>query len=198
MRPATALLALPVLASIAVVAACGSGSAEEDSAKAKFGIYRKADRERNDAEVALNRAFRDISSAAGAHDRAGVMAAVGRGEDALATIYSTLAVEIEAAEGLAAYGPTSEHGGRLGDALRRSRAGAELVDRQLAIARQDPFLDVAANLEEIRRLSAESIEVSVPAALARRRAARAIALALGVEPPVDVMFDLPRRTTTGG
>ena len=188
-----------LLAAVALVSACGgSSSADEERAKASFGVYRKAEERRDEAETALNRAFREISSAAGARDRAGVMAAVGHGEDAVETIYSTLALEIEAANALADYGPTGEHGNRLRNALRRSRTGAELVDRQLAIARRDPFLDDEANLREIRRLSSESVKVGVPAALARRRAVRAIALKLGVEPPVDVMFDLQRTTTTGG
>jgi hypothetical protein len=192
-------LAATLLAAVALLAACGgSTSGEADRAKADFGVYRKAEGQRAEAENALNRAFRDISTAARTGDRAGVMAAVGHGKQALATIYSTLAVEVEAADALAGYEPTREHGSRLRDALRQSRAGAELVDRQLAIASRDPFLDVDANLAEIRRLSSESVRVSVPAALARRRAVRAIALELGVEPPVDVLFDVPHPAATSG
>jgi hypothetical protein len=200
MRLAAVLLAALLLTATAVLAACGgSSSGEEEHAKASFGVYRNAEAQRKDAEGALNHAFRDLSSAAGVRDRAGAMAAVGRGEDALQTIYSALAVEVEAADALAHYGPTRQHGGRLRDALRRTRAGAELVDRQLAIASRDPFLDFAANVQQVHRLSSELLRVAVPAALARRRAVRAIALKLGVEPPVDVLFDLPHRTvTTGG
>jgi len=191
-------LAAMLLAAGALLAACGgSTSADAERAKANFGVYRKAQAQRADAEGQLNRAFRDISSAAGAADRAGVMAAVVHGKEALARIYSTLAVEIEAADALARYEPTRQHGRRLRNALRLSRAGAKLVDRQLAIASRDPFLDMDANLREIRRLSSESVNVSVPAALTRRRAVRAIALKLGVEPPVDVLFDVPHPATTG-
>lgn len=200
MRRATVvLLAATVVAPIALLAACGgSSSADEERARANFRVYAKAEAQRDDAEATLNRAFREISSSAGARDRAGVMAAVDRGEDAVQTIYSALAVQLEAAEALAGYGPTRAHGERLRDTLRRSRTGAELVSQQLAIARRDPFLDGDANLREIRRLSSESVRVSIPAALARRRAVRAIALKLGVEPPADVMLDIPPRTTTEG
>jgi hypothetical protein len=190
-------LAALLLAVAALLAACGgSGSAEKEDAKANFRVYGRAESQRDEAEAALNRAFREISSAARVHDRAGVMAAVGRGEEAVSTIDTALAVQIEAATALAGYGPTQEHGGRLRDALRRTKTGTELIDRQLAIARRDPFLDDDANLREIQRLSSESVGVAVPAALARRRAVRAIAEQLGVEPPLDVMFDLPQKTTS--
>jgi hypothetical protein len=190
-------LAAALLAAAVLLAACGGSSPEgEDRAKTSFGIYRKAEDQRKDAESALNRAFRDISTAANARDRVSAIAAVDRGEEAVSTIYSTLAVEVEAADAIADYGPTRDHGERLSTALHRTREGASLIDRQLDIARRDPFLDDAANLQEIRRLSSESVKVSAPAAFARRRAVRAIALKLGVEPPFDVLFDSPRRTTT--
>jgi hypothetical protein len=189
-------VAAALLAAVGLLAACGASAAEE-RAKDSFGVYREAEATRTGAETALGRAFRDISSAAGARDRAGVIAAVGRGKHALATVYSSLELEIGAAEVLARYEPTREHGGRLRDALRRSRDGAKLVDRQLEIAARDPFLDLAVNEREVSRLSTESTRVSVPAAFARRRAVRAIALTLGVEPPVDVLFDAPQ-TNPGG
>jgi hypothetical protein len=191
MRVATALLA-----TIALLSACG-GSKAEERAKDSFGVYREAEATRAGAESALDRVFRDISGAAGVRDRAGVMAAVGRGEQALADIYASLELEIGAAEALARYGPTRRDGGRLRDALRRSRDGAKLVDRQLEIASRDPFLDLDVNAREVSRLSSKSIRVSAPAAFARRRAVRAIALTLGVEPPVDVIFDAPQTNPAG-
>jgi hypothetical protein len=189
-------LAAALLAAVVLLAACG-GSKAEERAKDSFGVYREAEATRAVAETALGHVFRDISNAAGVRDRAGVMAAVGRGKEALATIYSSLAIEIGAAEELARYEPTRKDGGRLRDALRRSRDGARLVDRQLEIASRDPFLDVDVNGREVSRLSSESVRVSVPAAFARRRAVRAIALTLGVEPPVDVIFDGPRANPGG-
>jgi hypothetical protein len=191
MRAAAALLA-----AVGLLAACG-GSTPEERAKENFGVYRKAEAARADAERALDRVFRDISSAARVNDRAGVLAAVGRGKEALATIYSALEVEIGAAKALARFEPTGKDGGRLRDALRRSRDGARLVDRQLEIASRDPFLDLDVNAREVSRLSSASVRVSVPAAFARRRAVRAIALTLGVEPPVDVIFDGPKSTSGG-
>lgn len=192
-------LAAVLLAAAALVAGCGASSSEDEArAKASFRIYRKAEDQRKDAESALNQAFRDISSAANARDRVSAIAAVDRGKEAMSTIYSTLAVELEAADSIAGYPPTHEHGERLRRALRGTRESATLIDRQLDIAQRDPFLDDAANLEEIRRLSSRSVKVSAPAAFARRRAVRAIALKLGVEPPFDVLFDTPKRTTTAG
>jgi hypothetical protein len=192
-------LAAVLLAAAALVAGCGGSTPEgQDRAKASFGAYRKAEDQRKDAESALNRAFRELSTAANARDRAGAMAAVAQGKSALATIDAMLATEIGAADALTGYEPTRTHGRRLRDALRQTRASARLIDRQLEIASRDPFLDDAANLAEIRRLSSESVKVSAPAAFARRRAVRAIALKLGVEPPFDLLFDSPKRTTTGG
>jgi hypothetical protein len=184
-------VAAALVAAVGLLSACG-GSEAEERAKGSFGVYRTAEAARADAESALDRVFRDISGAAGARDRAGVMAAVGRGKQALADIYASLEIEIDAAEALARYRPTRREGTRLRDALRRSRDGAKLVDRQLDIASRDPFLDLDVNAREVSRLSTESIRVSVPAAFARRRAVRAIALTLGVEPPVDVIFDGPK------
>jgi hypothetical protein len=192
-------LAALLLGAAALLAACGGSSSEgEQRAKASFGVYRKAEDQRKDAESALNHAFRDISKAANARDRVSALAAVDRGKEAISTVYSTLAVELDAADAIAAYEPTREHGERLRHALRRTREGASLIDRQLDIARRDPFLDDAANLDEIRRLSSQSVKVSAPAAFERRRAVRAIALKLGVEPPFDVLFDSPKPTTTSG
>jgi hypothetical protein len=123
-----------------------------------------------------------------------VRAAVGRGKHALSEIDASLEIEIGSAEALAAYEPTRDDGRKLADALRRTRAGTKLVDRQLSIASRDPFLDTTANEREVGRLSSQITTTSVAAAFARRRAQRAIALALGVEPPLDVMYDVPQQS----
>lgn len=190
-------VAAAVLAAVAVLGAACGGSSAEGEAKERFGDYRQAEEARSEAENALGQVFRDISRAAGERDQAGVLAAVGRGKQALATISESLEIEIAAAEELASYDPTREDGRRLERALRQSRAGVRLVDSQLGIAGRDPFLDDAANAREISRLSSESIRISVPAALTRRRAVRAIAIILGVEPPVDVIFDAPQTSPSG-
>ena len=186
-----------VLAAVAVIAASCGGTSAAEEAREHFSDYRQAEEARSEAENALGRVFRDISRAAGERDRAGVLAAVSVGEEALATIDRSLASELAAAQALEGYEPTREEGRRLREALRQSRAGARIVGDQLEIAARDPFLDAAENAAAISRLSADSTRVSVPAALARRRAVRAIALTLGVEPPVDVMYDAPRQSPTG-
>ena len=186
-----------ILVTVAVLgAACGGTSAEEQ-ARGHFGEYREAEEARSDAEQALGKVFRDIARAAGERDRTGVLAAAGRGEQALATIERSLAVEIAAAQSLEGYEPTRVDAHRLAEALRGTRAGARIVGDQLEIAARDPFLDVAENAAAIRRLAADSRRVSVPAAFARRRAVRAIAIPLAVEPPVDVIFDAPQTSPTG-
>jgi hypothetical protein len=182
------LAAAVTLAAAAVLAGCG-GSSPAQQAKGHFVRYREAQETRAEAEGELRKVFGDISSAATAQDQAGVLAAVERGKHALATIYTALDQEIAAAKGLAAYGRTEADGRRLRDALRQSRSSTKLVDRELAIASRDPFLEVTTNQREVSRLSSESTRISVPAAFARRRAVRAIATTLGVEPPVDVLFD---------
>lgn len=191
------VLTASVLAAAAVLASGCGGSDAEEQAKGHFADYRRAEESRSEAEHVLGRTFREISRAAGERDRAGVLAAVDLGEEALATIERSLAVEIAAARALEEYEPTRENGRRLAEALRQSRAGARIVGDQLRIAAHDPFLDTAENAAAISRLSADSTRVSVPAALARRRAVRAIALTLGVDPPVDVIFDAPQANPAG-
>lgn len=173
---------------VLALAGCGGDSAGE-RARAQFEEYASADGERRDAELELNRAFRALSSAAGERDQAGVVAAVAQGRDAIAAIDRALDTELEAARGLAAYEPTSSDGQTLAEALGKMRGGVRLIERQLEIALLDPFLDADENETEVGRLSTQVTEVSVGAAFDRRRAARAIALALGVEPPFDSMFD---------
>jgi hypothetical protein len=191
------IVATATLVAVAMLGAACGGASREERAKEHFGEYRQAEEARSEAESVLGQVFRDISRAAGERDRAGVLAAVGLGEEALATIERTLATEIAAARALEDYEPTREDGRRLAEALRQTRAGARIVGDQLHIAARDPFLDAAENAAAISRLSAHSTRVSVPAALARRRAVRAIALTLGVDPPVDVMYDAPQANPAG-
>lgn len=171
-------------------AACGGGDPQE-RATAHFEAYRAAEQERSEAEAELRKAFGEIARGAGERDRVAVTAAAGRGREAAARIGELLDDEIEAAAAIAAYEPAAEHARALEQALRRSGIGLEAVEEQLAIALRDPFLDEPANERQVSRLSARSLDHSVPAAFARRRAARALALALDVEPPFDVMFDFP-------
>jgi hypothetical protein len=178
-----------VLATLAL-AGCGGDDAKE-TAKAHFGNYAAAEVERSEAEGTLNREFRKLARAAGERDRAGVVAAAERGQATAATIQGFLRTEIEAAARLVDYGPTSQDARTLEHALRQSRDGLRIIEEELAIATRDPFLDDPDNAREISRLARQSTRLSVPAAFARRRATRAIALTLGVQPPFDTSFDVP-------
>lgn len=170
--------------------ACGGGDPQE-RARGHFEDYRVAEQERSEAEGELRRAFGEITRGAGDRDRLGVSAAAERGRHTASRIRELLGAQIEAAAAIAAYAPAAEQARALEAALRRSRVGLEAVEEQLAIALRDPFLDEPANERQVSRLSARSLDHSVPAAFARRHAARALALALDVEPPFDVMFDFP-------
>ena len=188
------LVAAVTLAAAALLAAACGGQSAEQHAKERFGAYVQAEQARGRAEDDLRRVFGELARSAGKRDQAGVRAAVGRGKHALSEIDASLEIEIGSAEALAAYEPTRDDGRKLADALRRTRAGTKLVDRQLSIASRDPFLDTTANEREVGRLSSQITTTSVAAAFARRRAQRAIALALGVEPPLDVMYDVPQQS----
>jgi hypothetical protein len=184
MRAAAAAVAVLAVAA----SACGGSSAERPIGH--FGDYRVAQEERGRAERALNQAFRELTQGT---DRVSVVAAAERGRTSVARIRRLLDREIEAATAIAAYEPAREHARALAKALRRSGEGLRPLEELLAIAIRDPFLDQPANANRVSRLSAETVRLSVSAAFARRRAAHAVALSLGVEPPVDVMFDFPTR-----
>ncbi len=176
--------------------ACGGGDPQE-RARAHYEDYRVAERERSEAEAELRKSFGEIARGAAARDRVGVSAAAEHGRRTASQIRTLLDAEIEAAVAIAAYEPAAEHARALEAALRRSGAGLEAIEEQLAIALRDPFLDEPGNERRVSELSARSLDHSVPAAFARRRAARAVALALDVEPPFDVMFDFPAADSPG-
>ncbi len=81
------------------------------------------------------------------------------------------------------------------DKSDRQAARLTLIVRMLEIGRRDPLLEVTANQSEVNRLASEAATVSVDGEFARRRADRALALAIGVEPTFDVLFDLGAKTT---
>ncbi|MEX2210366.1 MAG: hypothetical protein WD689_01185 [Gaiellaceae bacterium] len=170
-------------------AACG-GDDPKERAQARFEEYRVAASGQSDAEQELGKTFRQLARAAGERDPRAVAAAAERGSSTAARMQQLLNAEITAAVAIAEYEPAAEHARALADALRRSGVGLRAVQEQLAIAVRDPLLHERANEEQVRRLSAQSLRHSVPAAFARRRAARELALVLDVEPPFDTMFDL--------
>jgi hypothetical protein len=187
-RKIAALAALVALAA-ALLTACG-GTDHDSHARSLYNAYRAAEDSRTDAEEELRVAFSDISTAAQAEDRAAVLAAARRGQQAAADIDRLLAVELEAARGLTGIEKVATDAKRLTQGLEQSRDSLALVAKELEIALDDPFL--AHQAKEVHDLAKESTDLAVKGELAVRRADRAIALALGLEPRLDQLF-----TTTG-
>ena len=185
-----ALAALAVLLA-GLAAACGSADHEEH-ARSLYNAYRAAEDARTDAEEDLRLAFADISSAASKLDRAGVIGAAQRGQDAVRRIDDLIAAELEAADGLAEIESTSAHAKQLSEGLELSRDSLALVSKELEIALDDPFLDT--RKKELDRLARQSADLAVQGELEVRRADRALALALGLEPRLDQMFTTPTAT----
>jgi hypothetical protein len=177
-----------------VGAGCGTGDGKE-RARDLYGAYRSAEDQRDGAEARLRRAFGDIAAAAEIRDRDSSLAAVERGRAAVADIDRLLGRELEAALGLEAFEDVSREATRLGQGIRTTRASLRLFSRELDIAALDPFLGAKANVDEIRRLARRAANLAVTGELEIRRADRAIAVALGLEPRVDRGLDA--ETTTG-
>ena len=172
------------------VAGCGGGDdAARDRARGQYEAYRAAEDQRTDVEHELRRAVSAIGAAASERDREGVIAAARRGEAAAAEIHRLLVRELDAAAELTAFGPTADEGRRLAGGLRITRRGLEAVESELAIARKDPFLDDERNVAEISRLARQVVILSREGEFAIRRADRAIALELGLDPRPDSMLD---------
>jgi hypothetical protein len=175
---------------VLVATACGSTD-HQAHARSLYDAYRTAEDSRTDAEEDLRVAFADISSAAQKLDRAGVIAAAERGQGAVEKIDDLLAAELEAAAGLAEIESTSTQAKQLSEGLQLSRDSLALVAKELEIALDDPFLDT--RKKELDDLAKQSADLAVKGELAVRRADRALAVALGLEPRLDQMFT----TTTG-
>jgi hypothetical protein len=173
----------------ALLSACGA-SDHEQHAQSLYNAYRTAEDSRTNAEEELRLAFSDISAAAQDQDREAVLAAAKQGQEAARKIDDLLAAELEAAQGLAEIESFEAHAKQLSDGLQLSREGLALVANELEIALDDPFLET--RREELDDLARESTDLAVKGELAIRRADRALALALGLEPRLDQMF-----TTTG-
>ena len=181
----TALLVLALAALL--VAACGGGS---DGA-ALYRDYRSAEDARDEAEERLREAFADIAAAAGERDRLSTLAAVDRGAKAIGEIDDLLAAEIATAGELAEIDSLAREANRLEHGLKVSRRGLQLFSRELDIARLDPFLEEKANSREVTRLSRGGARRAADGELAVRRADRALALELGIEPRLDPYLGSP-------
>ena len=170
---------------------CGGGGDEDarDEARRNYHAYRVAEDDRTDAEERLRRAFADMSRSEVGRDRAGVLAAVRRGQSAARDARRLLETELDAARALTAYEPTTADGQRLAAGLRTTRSALVLVERELAIGAVDPFLARRSNAAAIKSLARRIVDLSVRGELAIRRADRAIAETLEIEPRFDPMFD---------
>jgi hypothetical protein len=184
-RKILAVSALLTLALALATAACG-GSDHESHAQSLYRAYRAAEDMRDEAEGRLRQAFADISTAAHKEDSDAVLAAAERGQEAAAETDRLLSAELEAANGLAEIDLTAAQAKRLADGLEASRQSLALVVKELEIAVDDPIL--AERADEVNDLAKRSADLAVEGELAIRRADRALALALGLEPRLDQMF----------
>jgi hypothetical protein len=184
------LLTVLLVLAVALLAACGGSSSAEEL----YGDYRSAEDERESAESRLREAFGDIALAAESRDRAGVLAAVEQAQAAADEIDKLLEDELDAAGALAQTADLAVSAKRLGRGLTDTRESLRLFVQELEIASVDPFLDGADNAQEISRLSRRATELAVRGEGAIRRADRALALALGIEPRIDRSLD-PAPTT---
>ncbi len=75
-----------------------------------------------------------------------------------------------------------------------AEAGRRATRAQLEIGALDPFLDDEANADEVSRLARRAADLSSEGEVGIRRADRAIALALGLEPRFDTLFGSPATT----
>jgi len=187
---AAAVIALVSLAILLAATACGE-SDHESHARSLYNAYRIAEDSRTDAEEELRQAFADISEAAQSQDREAVLAAALRAQKAVEKIDGLLSAELEAAQGLAEIDSVATHAKQLSDGLEQSRSSLALVGEELQIALDDPFLET--RKKEVDDLAKESAELAAKGEIAVRRADRALALALGLEPRLDQIFG----TTTG-
>lgn len=191
MRLSTALL----IAVLSLAAAGCGGTDDNERARDLYRAYRSAEDERDAAEARLRRAFADIAGAAEGRDRDSSLAAVERGRLAAAEIDGLLGRELEAARGLEAFENVSREATRLRQGIGTTRASLRLFSQELDIAALDPFLGDKVNADEIRRLARRAAKLAVTGELEIRRADRAIAIALGLEPRLDRGLDA--ETTTG-
>jgi hypothetical protein len=185
MRLPTAL----VIAVLALAAPACGGTDDTERARDLYRAYRAAEDDRTGAEDRLRQAFVDIAAAAETRDRASSRAAVGRGQQAVTDIEELLRRELEAAERLDAFADVSSHAAKLRDGIEATNASLGLFSKELDIAALDPFLVDKANADEIRRLARRAAKLAVEGELDIRRADRALAVALGLEPRLDPGVD---------
>ena len=162
-------------------------------ARSLYKDYRAAEDQRDEAESRLRQAFATIAQTAAKGDRSGVLEAAKSGRTAAADIERLLAEELDAADGLAELERFAGDGDRLRRGLEKTRQSLRLFAEELEIANEDPFLASRANADEIGRLAREGTELAVEGELAIRKADRALALVLDLEPRIDRVVDEDER-----
>jgi hypothetical protein len=191
-RLAAAFTALVV---VLVAGACGRGEDEAD--RDLYRAYRAAEDDRDGHEAELRQAFLDIAAAAERDDRDSALAAVANGEEAAGEIDAVLADELETAGAMREREGLSSEAGRLERGLLTTREALGLIRRQLAIAERDPFLERPRNAREVRSLAGRAADLSVEGELLVRRADRALAREVGIEPRSDPFLDEEEREPAG-
>jgi hypothetical protein len=181
--------AIAALAVVLTAGACGDDGDGDEAGRDLYRAYRAAEDDRHEHETALTQAFRDIAVAAERKDRDGALAAVASGEDAADEIDAVLGRELESAGAMREREALSSEARRLEQGLLKSRDALGLIRRQLAIAGRDPFLERRRNAREVRSLAGRAADLSVEGELLVRRADRALARALGVEPRSDPFLE---------
>jgi hypothetical protein len=184
-----AAAAIAALAGLLITGACGGDGDGDEGGRELYRAYRAAEDARHEHEGELTQAFRDIAVAAERKDREAALAAVASGEDAAEEIDAVLARELESAGAMREREELSSDAQRLEQGLLKSREALGLIGRQLAIAGRDPFLERRRNAREVRSLAGRAADLSVEGELLVRRADRALARALGVEPRSDPFLE---------
>ena len=189
-------VAVAAALAVAALSGCGGsgGAADPPEGRELYGAYRAAEDRRDDAEGRLRVAFADIAAAAEQGDREGVLAAAERGRDAAADTQELLEEELDAARRLQEIDALERDARRLESGLETTAAGLALFVQELEIAARDPFLEEEENRREVRRLARRGGQLSADGESDVRRADRALAEALGIEPRPDRDLDAPTTT----
>jgi hypothetical protein len=188
--------ALAALALVLAVGGCG-GNGDDEPGRELYREYRAAEDDRHEHETALTQAFRDLAVATERKDRAAALAAVASGEEAADAIEAVLARELQTAGTMRERKELSSEARRLERGLEKSREALGLIRKQLAIAQRDPFLERRGNAREVRSLAGRSADLSIEGELLVRRADRALARAVGVEPRSDPFLEDEERGAVG-
>ncbi len=186
-----------VLVSFAVLAgATACGDDPPAPGVEAYNNYRELEDARNEAESQLRQSISDINEAAVAEDREAVRAAAEDGLDAVKAIDKALEAEIEAAQEMGEVAKIAGDANDLENGLMDSRKSLDYFTQMLNIALDDPFLEAEGNREKVGSLATEGTNLAVQGELAVRKADRAIAIALGLEPRQDQVLDNPLGPTT--